>query len=46
MSNDIEKYSAPLKAANGRKAKSTDEEITMALAPLFMQYPNLDASDA
>lgn len=41
MSNEIELYEdAPL-AYNGRKAKSTDDEIVRALAPIFVEHPHL-----
>ena len=45
MSNEIKAYEDLAVAFNGRRAKSTDDEITMALAPIFVAHPHLDVTD-
>lgn len=45
MTNQIEKYEAAGLAFNGRKAKATDDEIALALAPISVQHPHLEITD-
>lgn len=43
MSNAIEQYAPKLVAFNGKAARSTDEEITIALGPIFVAFPKMSA---
>ncbi len=45
MSNEIELYEEKALAFNGRKAKSTDDDIVRALSPIFVAHPHLDVTD-
>lgn len=45
MGNEIEKHTTAPLAFNGRKAKSTDEQITMALSPIPVEFPHLQVTD-
>lgn len=42
----IEKASKQELAWNGKPARSTEEEITVILAPMFAAFPNTNADDA
>lgn len=46
MNNEIERQKEELaKAWNGKKAKSTDDEIVKALAPIFLAFPQVNPTE-
>lgn len=45
MTDELELYEDKSLAFNGRKAKATDEEITKALAPVPIAFPQVKADD-